>query len=669
MGQWRDDNNSYVGGGSPVRVGGSQGYNSYFGFPSQMRTDINNSSIPVTIRFSLYVTDAGTFDFGAHKTTSNPASGGLPWYDYITISRSLATGRQKVDITSDFRTRFMNQGFEGIVLYGAMGSAFGSAYGLSGNAYRAVIEVDGQWNDPPSAPKITYPNGGETISGKVTLKANPATDKEEAQSKLRYQWAIWDGTWHYLSLGNPGVTDLLVDFSQYKEISTAKVALRAFDSSIDYNHGNYGAWDYSDGVFSIRRNVPPTTPTDLRPNGGEPIDRTQITQFSWQHNDDGPQSRFNIHWRLRGTSAWNESTRDRVEEFFLANADQFPLGTIEWQVRTYDQQQLVSPWSEIAIFESVNPTDRPTIISPTNGESVVVSNPVLEWSSIDQQAFQYQVLSGETVLFDVTRNNTNKAETIYFDLDNNMDYAIQVRIQGANGLWSDWASVNIHTSFTVAPMPVLTADTNNDRGSITLTIENPYPAENEPAVRYNSIYRRRLGTDEWTKIAEFIGENSSYTDYTAASKQEYEYKTIANAVNGTTVESIPISVVLEIQHVIISVVTNPEQYVVLPWNPDKKFTHEVDVNSSKYHGRTYPLAEFGTGQSMPISLSFSLRSWDELQSLLNIVYSRQTCVYRDARGRKEFIVIPSVDVSDKKIDRYDVSFSPIRVYFKEDTAI
>lgn len=669
MGQWRDDDNSYVGGGSPVRTGGSQGYNSYFGFPSQLRTDINSSSIPVTIRFSLYVTDEAEFDFGAHKTTSNPASGGLPWYEYIGVHPVLSTGRQKVDITSAFKNRLMNEGFEGIVLYGAIGQNFGSAYGLTGDAYRAVIEVDGQWNNPPSAPTITYPNGGETLSGQVTLKANPATDTEEPQSKLRYQWAIWDGTWHYLPLTDPGVTDLKVDFSQYKEMSTAKVGLRAFDSSIDYTHGNYGPWDYSNGVFSIRKNVAPTSPTDLTPNGGTPVDRTQISEFHWQHNDDGFQSRFEFNWRLRGNATWNVITQDSVNEYYLANANQFPEGTIEWRVRTYDQQQLVSPWSEIAIFTSAPPTDRPTIIRPINGETVVVANPVLEWSSIDQQEFNYQVLSGTTVLYEVDRINSNKAETIGYDFDNNMDYTIRLRIKSISGLWSDWASVDIHTSFTTPPMPIITADTNNERGSVTINISNPYPSDTEPAVKTNALYRRKAGTEEWTQIAGIIPVNSTFTDYTLAPKQEYEYKVTASGSNGTTSESIPISVIIEIDNVIISVITNPDQYVVLKWNPEKKFTHEIDVTTSKFQGRTYPLAEFGTGESLPMSMSFALRSWDELQSLLDVVQSRQTLVYRDARGRKEFIVIPSVEVTDRTVDSYDVSFSPIRVYYKEDSSV
>jgi hypothetical protein len=666
IGVWRDDNNTYYGGGSPIRVGGGQGFNTYIGFPSQIRTDINNSSTPVTLRMSIYIYDAGTFSFGAHKRTSNPASSGLPWYEYIGISQGFSTGRKKIDITSEFKNRFVNEGFEGIVLYGSVGGAAGAAYGLTGNAYRAVIEVEGQWNSPPTAPTITYPNGGETLSGQVTLRANPATDPDEPQSKLRYQWGIWDGTWHYLPLSNPGVTDVTVDLSKYKETSTAKVALRAFDSYIDYGHGNYGPWDYSNGVFTIRHNVPPSSPTNLHPSGGETIDRTEIISLSWKHNDAGPQSRYTLRWRLRGTTSWNTVTKDSVDQRHYLAANALPVGTIEWQVMTYDQEQLASPYSSIALLTAADPTEKPIIISPAFDESITIANPVLEWSSIDQVEYEYEVLNGNTVLYSSNEISTNKAITLPYELQNNTDYTIRIRVKASTGLWSDWATVDIHTSFTPPVMPLLEYEVDPDRGSISIMIDNPYPQGDEPSVKINQVYRRELGANDWELIGDYIPVNATFTDYHPASNKMYEYKVIAYGVNGTSAESTPITASVTINNVIISVLSNPDQYIHLVYNPSKKFTHGVQQAINEYQGRAYPLVEFGTGRSLDLDLSFTVKGYANIDILLSIIEARQTLVYRDRRGRKEFITIPSINVTDKNVDKYDVSFSPVRVYYKED---
>lgn len=663
LAQYRADNKTYVGGGNTaVRVAGSQGYNTFLGFPASLRDDLISSKIKTTMRLSIFVTDAATFDLGRHKETYDKKTNGLPWYEYTGISQALTEGRRKIDITS-FNDEFRDKGFAGIVLYGATGANFGSAYGLSGDDFRVLIELEGDWNTPPSAPAMTYPTGGETLSGYVTLRAAPSTDPETPQGELSYQWGIYDGTkWTYYTT-SPGQTDITVDVSQLNETSTGSASVRAYDGI------NYSEWTTVPAVFTIRKNVAPGTPTNLKPSGGASVNRSEIVGLSWQHNDSDPQSRFVLRYRLRGASTWTTVDRLGPGMFYFLGANELPLGVIEWQVQTYDQGDLQSPWSNIAIFNAVDPTNAPVIISPGNGENINVARPFIQWSSSEQTAYNVQVLLGSTVLWETERTSTNKAQTIGIDLANNQNYTFRVRVKGAGGLWSGWSSIDVTTSFTPPIAPLLDYEIDEERGSIALTIENL--ASNDPevipnAVR-NDLFRRKQGETDWVRIAKDLPLHGSYIDYTAGSGATYEYKARAWAENSTYSESQPVAVGFQLRHVILSIAGNPLQFIQLAKDASKSFTYGVERAQMTFQGRTYPTSEFGTNKTLDMSLSFTIWSRDDLNRLIAICESAQPLLYRDRRGRREFITVQGVQVTDENPDFFSVSLSnPSKIFYSEE---
>lgn len=663
LAQWRADNKTYVGGGTTaVRVAGSQGYNTYLGFPDKLRDDIRSSKIKTTMRLSIYVTDGATFDIGRHKEKADKKSNGLPWYEYTGISQALTEGRRRIDITS-FIDEFRDKGFTGLVLYGATGANFGSAYGLSGDDYRLVIELEGDWNTLPSKPTMVYPKGGETLSGYVTLRANPSTDPETPSSELVYQWGIYDGAkWSYY-FSQPGQTDITVDFSQLNETSIGSASVRAFDGT------DYGEWTNSAGVFTIRRNVAPGTPVNLRPSGGSSIDRSQIFAFTWEHNDSDPQSRYNLRYRLRGTETWNSVSQRGPLSLHYLGASILPLGVIEWQVQTYDQMDLQSPWSPLAIFNAVDPTGAPVILTPGANESINIARPFIQWSSSEQTAYNVQVLQGTTVLWETERTSNNKAQTIGIDLENNRTYTFRVRVKGSGGLWSGWASIDVFTSFTPPINPYVSYEADSDRGSISLSIENFMsrdPMGEPPAVR-NDLYRRKAGETDWVRIAKDLPIHGYYVDYTPGSGVTYEYKARAWAENGTYSESQPISVGFLLKHVILSIADDPYQYIQLAKDSTKSFSYGVDRALMTFQGRTYPTSEFGTNKSLDMSLSFTIWSREDLEQLISICESARPLLYRDRRGRREFITVQGVQVADENPDFFSVTITnPSKIFYSEE---
>lgn len=647
---------------TPIRTGGAEGYHSYIGFPSHMRTDLQTSKITPKIFLSIGITEFGQFDFGAHKVSYHIKSSGsnLPFYEYIGISGTRNEGRQRIDITN-IRDRFENQGFQGLVLYGRPGFNLGVASGKTNNSATVYLEVEGDWNDPPSKPSITFPNGGETLNGVINLTTNPATDVESPQSELRYQWAIFDGTWNYLPLTNNGVTNVTVNLDDYRESSVARVGVRAVDPE-----GEYGAWDYSDGVFTIQHNIPPLQPTELYPRGGITIDRSKIQRFSWRHNDQDNQSKYDIQWRLQGNSVWNVISGIDTQEFYYFPSNILPLGIIEWRVRTYDQGGLVGPYSATSIFKATDPSEKPNIISPIDLGSIATANPTIQWSSVDQVEYQIEIYNGNTLHWSYGALSKNRAQTVLNDLENLTSYEIRVRIRKQDGLWSDWDIINVTTAFIPPPQPILEINSDNENAMIIINIQNPLPTGDEQEADKNVIYRRELGVDEWIKLKDDIEVNGSFIDYTPASGRVYQYMVEAWSENDTYIASAIYESNILIQNVILSSTSDYSVNVSLEWNPSKSFNYGFDVTLMSFQGRKDPVAEFGSSETFDGSLKYTIRSYEELMSFINLLERKDTLLYRDSRKRREFVTINGCSVDDVNPSKYEVSFNMNRVYFKED---
>lgn len=330
---------------------------------------------------------------------------------------------------------------------------------------------------PPSAPTVTAPNGGETWNAQHTITWTPATDPDTAQANLQYHIQLSTdngGTWKdIVALTAAGATSYTYDFSNETETSVAKIRIRAYDGA------NYGPWDESNGVFTIMHNRAPNAPTNLSPSGGAPVDRAGVVRLSWQHNDpnsNDPQSKFDLQWRPVGNTTWNTVTQATPNQYWDAPAGTFPRGNIEWQVRTYDQAGLSGPYSAQATFFAGDKPSTPTIVSPSNGSTVGVARPTLQWSSADQQKYQAQILSiADAVLWDTGEvNSTNKAITLGYDLANNTQYKLRVRILNSDGLWSDWTTVTVTVSYTPPFQPLVSVVPDNTNARNRVIVTNPF---------------------------------------------------------------------------------------------------------------------------------------------------------------------------------------------------
>jgi hypothetical protein len=500
-----------------------------------------------------------------------------------------------------------------------------------------VLTVD--YIAPPTAPTLTAPNGGETWNAEHTITWTAAVESDGLPLQYHIQVSSDNGvTWaDIIALTTVGATSYAYDFSTVPDSSTCLVRIRAYNGTL------YGDYDQSDGVFTIQHNQAPTAPTNLSPSG-TPVDRAAIQRLSWQHNDaDGdPQSKFDLRWRAVGAVTWNEVTQVTANQYYDIPAGTMAKGNIEWQVRTYDQADLVSPYSDQATFYAGDKPGTPTITSPVDLAVVGEATPTVQWSSSGQAAYQLEVVglwdSGEVT-------STNKARTIGDEMENGQTYTIRLRTKNADGIWSDWHTITIDVSYTPPPNPTIA--TSAEDGYILLTITNPAPTGTEPTVTSNRVWRRKQGETEWQRIA--LGINGEYRDYAVASGVTYQYRVQAIGDNGTTSYSAVGTRTITLQGVWLHDVTDPAG-TLHNFRYDGRGRSEYWDGRpalNQYVGRTYPVAVWDESEQHQLNLYLQLwKRTDDYTALLDLVRRKATICYRDGKGRKAFVVLPTLSAED-----------------------
>ena len=534
----------------------------------------------------------------------------------------------------------------------------------SGWSYSPYFEV--RHNVAPNNPTLTYPVGGERINESLTVQwnYNGDTDGDSLRVRIAYKEGDGDGInggdenggWsRYVT--SYGATSHTFDTSNWIEGSLAQIAIRADDGYLS------SVYIYGD-IFTISHNDPPQTPTLLSPIGGVKKDRTQSIQFNWQHNDAGNQSKYEFRWREQGGTTWNNINQTTTNEYLIVTQNTFPFAKIEWQVKTYDQEGLASPWSGTGIFNAAEQTNAPEIIAPNQDEVIPTTETVLEWSSTDQDEFEIEVSNESGLVWSTSKQSQNKAITIGFGFTNNTQYVIRVRVRATGGIWSDWAEVIITTSFLQPPLPFIETETDNKRGSIRLNIFKPTPVDPEPTVTKNELFRR-IGTD-WIKLANNIPRNFYYEDYTPANSVEYEYKVIATGDNNTTIESEITHVSVAFKEAILAMALEPDMWIQLAMGAERSFDNRVARTQMQFNGRAYPISEFGQSSTSVADLTFKLIGQEQVKLLEAICTSRQPLLYRDSWGRRKFVTTNGLSITDVFNNIYEVSLSPNQIDFSEE---
>jgi len=493
---------------------------------------------------------------------------------------------------------------------------------------------------------LTSPNGGETVNEGFSITWTLSA----AGLKTKIELSTDNGnTWKTLLTTNAGVTSYSYDFANELESSVCRIRVTPLDNS-----GNLGTSDVSNGVFTIQHNQAPTAPTNLSPANGQIIDRAEIQRLTWKHNDTDAQSKFDLQWSSDGGQNWTTITKTTVNQYLDIAVNTFPAGTITWRVRTYDQEDLVSPYSNQVTFTSSEPSDAPII---TSADTWNIARPTIQWSSVGQAKYQVQVLDSiSAVVWDSGQiTSSNKAVTVGADLVNGSTYTVKVRIADSGGIWSSYAVQSISISFTPPEIPLVTATIDTARASITLNIVNP---EGLTVVTHNDIFRDRQ------RIA--TGIIGGFTDYTVESEKEYSYRVRAVGENGTYSDSEVTVASVVVKHTQLTLTANYDKWIELKWNPEKSDNRQHNSVSNYFAGRRFAVTDFSENENNNIPNSFAIRDKAELDKLIEIYDAKETVLYRDRRGKRLFGTLNNLSIADESPRTWwTVSFTLQQVDYDE----
>lgn len=429
-----------------------------------------------------------------------------------------------------------------------------------------------------------------------------------------------------------------------------------------------GQFEPPNPVLILEGNWTPSTPSLETPTGGVLRDRTKPIEFKWVHSGIYPQNKYELRYRVKGTSTWTTITVTSTSQTHTLPANTLTANEYEWQVRTTmsdGTNEATSPWSSIGIFNATNETNAPTIQSPTNGQTLPTQNLTVQWASVPNQTqINVELIRNGQRVQQVTRSQTGNSITLNGWLDNNQSYIVRLRVLASGQLWSDWAEVNINVSYTQPARAILNIIPDQDNANLLIRINNPPPTGTQPTPVRQDLFKREPG-GSWIKLANLL-PNSDYIDYAVASGQQYEYRVTVYADNDTSITSNVFRNSVKFSEDILSLANEPTVFVKLKLNPSRAFNKNYNVVKKNFAGRKFPVAEFSELTELNTTLSY-LVSESDMVLLERIAASQETVLYRDPRGRKHYVVINAMTVNDeiKYPNYYVINLSTSEVDYKE----
>lgn len=246
--------------------------------------------------------------------------------------------------------------------------------------------------------------------------------------------------------------------------------------------GGNSASTLNDGYVTITTtDTAPNAPTLTLPVNGGFTDVTN-SELGWTFSDPDSgdtQSSADVRYRVAGSTAWTTLASVVTGTLSAYQLTGLTVGVnYEWQVRTYDSQETVGPWSSSSFFVvKLHPVV--TVSSPVAGTPItsLASQPMVISAVRDASHYNFRRVGDNNGQPDTT----NVIENISFGSaattsqnfsstshnDGPEHWQIQVQTFGGQ-LISDWVDVFVVMSVDAPTTPTLTATASPSNAAITL---------------------------------------------------------------------------------------------------------------------------------------------------------------------------------------------------------
>ncbi|SDL20780.1 fibronectin type III domain-containing protein [Natronincola ferrireducens] len=624
-------------------------------------TQLQNKVINrATLKFHLdYLTELLTLRIG-HVTSninimSINSSSGISWSIYDTRNIATSNVGQYVNVVLTGLIKDFVNGvtptdiiiFHHLDNYTYMG--FGGVGGFS-SANPPILEVDFDYIQPVS-PTNLVPNNialQREKEIKVQWEFRPAF-AEDTQTAFELEYSQDGGeSWTKVTEVTPR-TDYT--FS-YASLTTGSLRWRVRTRNSD---NLWSSWVNAQFTWT---QILPTRPQNLNPDG---IQTNIFPTATWAYNsyneDDGPTA-FELEYSNDGGITYTT-----VFQVTSNMSYAFPIslrgGLIKWRVRAKSSYfNLFTPWSEYALWTYTIPPQNPIF---TSGTTFPTPAPLITWSSPDQVSFELEIIKNSQLVFKTGERNTQhrnyKIETF---LENYETYTIRLRVKNAVPLWSEWVEQQIYIDFVQTDQPNIIATEDTTKFGIRIKIINPVSGVT------NEVWRRKTGTTAWVRIAKNIPLNGSHNDYMIAPDVFYDYRVRSIDEVGYS-DSDTVSRRMSMVDSQLMSTTNTSKYVTLTWNPSKSEKKNIQQKLVRYAGRNHPCMVWGDEKDYSMNVRFTIKE-EDLLALDELHQMKETLLYRDSRGRKQYVtILGGINIEDEipHMDLYVVSFNLQVVNYEE----
>lgn len=600
-----------------------------------------------------------------------------------------------------------------------MARAYGGTTLVRGTAYEWRVQMSDHFN--AWSPWSSWLEFTPSALGTVTLDSSPSGKIEvngpnfngrwthqTSQSMKRAQVRVLDASGNTV-LQNGADFDITDTASSAAPgtlftVNWAESGLTPFawGKGYQYQIRGYDGTQWSDwsNKRSFKTNAAPTVPSGLSPTNGIATSSYPLLTASFSDADDTPATGLTGFARIKNAAGSVLFTRTMVYntstgwwEYQTTGTDLATYATYKWDAYSYDGTLYSGTASIVAnATKSSEATfvyaEGPSVdvTSPLDGSIVTTSSINVTWNTTNQVRYRVYVYAdgGTQIVYDSGELMGDAASYLIPSgyVSNNTPYDIVVWVEDTNGLEGQSFIIDITVEYPatdqIANFTVDQVNIGSDlwASAVRLNWDQTLYAT-DTWQDYTITRTAGTGADAERIILARITSptQTTFTDYTPASGVEYSYaitQTIMTGLDMLPSEPVVGSASVTLGGVVLVSVTNP---TVLRTN--LRYTNEREhgrtINESVYEpvsgvkpttvrSRTFYQHVTFDAKIFADAVSTSLQRRVELEA---IDEDGGTYSYRDNHGRKMFVTIPGVAITDHVPDWYIAAVELREVKYSE----
>ncbi len=558
------------------------------------KTDYNRDKIPKNAKMTkarFVVTHTGGVSWPVHFGVGNSKLCTFSTYD---LKHAQVDGPISLDLLSETMSIYNNK--EGNQNNG-LSPYEDQLTELRLDCIRVYYEYDTPQSSNALSPDKT------TVNPRVPIRFT--WDSQIDQQMYEFSYRVDSGSW---------VTKTAVTSDRFYEMPAGTIT--QLTGTLDWRvrvREISGIWsDYSNASVTLGA-VAQKPPILIYPvgdyvkNGGE-------IKLQWQFVSNTVEEQKDAEIQVKiGSGSWRtfKSTSESITPDILnSKLDANFSGNVYWKVRTMNQFDEWSDWTDETQFQIVGTPPIPTITSVSK-----TNRPTIKWTSTEQEAFILKVKQDDEVVYD--SGIVVGASTREYKLDN-------------------WLKAG---TYTIELDIINKYDVKSPTGKHTFTIEAG-TSLNKPDISIINLNRGIMvksssKTGEVYRDDVLIGElkDGIFEDFTATNEAKSMYfvryikddnfvdsdkkQGVTNLLGSST----------------LALLDKPKDYILLDVNldsnPKKKVDFEIESARIPLNGRKYDFVEFGERESEKLSLNYAL---EDIYDFIRLVKARKEVIYRDSYG-------------------------------------